>query len=86
MTYEVKLMKNYRSQVFGTYTDASVADTIAAEHRSTGYWDAVAVLPVPGDRGPGWLGDSVVRTTETFLGQGRLGQGWPLRFLEKCDG
>jgi hypothetical protein len=56
MTYEVKLMKNYRSQVFGTYTDASVADTIAAEHRSTGYWDAVAVLPVPGDRGPGWLG------------------------------
>lgn len=49
-------MKNHRSRVFGTYADASVADTIAAEHRSTGYWDAVAVLPVPGDRGPGWLG------------------------------
>lgn len=40
MTFEVKLIKNYRSQVFGTYLDAGVAESIAAEHRSSGYWDA----------------------------------------------
>lgn len=54
MTFEVKLIKNYRSQVFGTYLDAGVAESIAAEHRSSGYWDAVRVNPVPGAKEPGW--------------------------------
>lgn len=56
MTFEVKLVKNYRSQVFGTYLDAGVAESIAAGHRSTGYWDTVCVNPVPGTKEPGWLG------------------------------
>lgn len=43
--FEVVLVKNQRSSLFGTYPTRSEADDIAETHRSTGYWDSVDVKP-----------------------------------------
>lgn len=43
--FQVILIKNQRSSLFGTYPSQGQADDIAEIHRSTGYWDSVDVKP-----------------------------------------